>query len=418
MLPSIRSVLGQSFQDFELLVVGDNCTDDTGEVVASVASPKLRWHNLTERGGSQSFPNNAGIELSRGRYIAYVGHDDIWTPDHLQALAGLFERDPQLDFGVSGAIYHGPRASNFRLVTGIFDDSSAALTHFFPPSSFSHRRDVTDRIGAWQAPKEIVPPVDADFLLRAAKAGMTFASTERLTVQKFAAGHRYLSYVEHSSDEQERMVRKMRSEGFPGYLASELARAKAANTFMIATYPDFARYEKGQIAADNAMNKGLVRPQLRPLVRSELIVQDNAPRALDWQPFDSGNAWIRWVGCNPRPKLLIPFAYSGKVRIRLRIWHHDREAVRTLKLAVNGKPFVASITKLRQQGGLWKAKAVVETELRNDDYTVLELHLNKLQRLRRQAAGIGIAKIEVVPLRWREMPARIGQLLALIGPAR
>ena len=231
-LPSIQSVLRQTCQDFELLVVGDCCTDDTADVVRALASPQIRWLNLPERGGSQSFPNNAGIELSRGQYIAYLGHDDIWAPDHLQALADLFGRDPQPDFAVSGAIFHGPRASNFRLVTGIFSNEDAALTHFFPPSSFGHRRDVTDRIGKWRNPKEIAPPVDADFLLRAARSGMNFVSTQRITVQKFAAGHRYLSYLSHTSDEQERMVRRMQRAGYEGYLASELAKAKAANAFM------------------------------------------------------------------------------------------------------------------------------------------------------------------------------------------
>ncbi|MBB6467808.1 hypothetical protein HNQ96_003691 [Aminobacter lissarensis] len=52
--------------------------------------------------------------------------------------------------------------------------------HFFPPSSFGHRRDVTDRIGPWLDPYKIVPPVDAEFQLRAANAGIAFASTQEI----------------------------------------------------------------------------------------------------------------------------------------------------------------------------------------------------------------------------------------------
>ncbi|WP_436124938.1 glycosyltransferase family 2 protein [Aminobacter sp. LjRoot7] len=417
-LPSIQSVLRQNCQDFELIVVGDCCTDDTAEVVSSVASPKVRWLNLAERGGSQSFPNNAGIEMSRGNYIAYIGHDDIWMPNHLEALAGVFAGAPSPDFAVSGAIYHGPRASNFRQVTGVFAESKAAFEHFFPPSSFGHRRDVADRIGMWRNPREIVPPVDAEFLLRAANASMTFASTQRVTVHKFAAGHRYLSYVNHSSDEQERMVRRMLAAEYEGYLASEVARAKAANTFMASTYPDFALYEKGQLAIQNAMHKGVLRAELRPLTRTEVIVQDNSPKSLDWSPFEAGDDWIRWVSYNPRPKLLVPFRYQGKARIRLSIWHQKPEGLARLKLAVNEHPVVARISSLSQRGEIWRARASFETDLKQDAHTVLELHLNKLQRFGRQARGIGIAKIEVIPLRWQELPARIGQVLAAIGPGR
>lgn len=417
-LPSIQSVLRQSCQDFELLVVGDCCTDDTADIVRALASPQVRWLNLPERGGSQSFPNNAGIELSRGQYIAYLGHDDIWAPDHLQALADLFGRCSPTDFAVSGAIFHGPRASNFRLVTGIFSDESAALTHFFPPSSFGHRRDVTDRIGKWRDPKEIAPPVDADFLLRAAKSGMNFISTQRITVQKFAAGHRYLSYLSHTSDEQERMVARMQRAGYEGYVASELTRAKAANAFMTVGYPDFEQYENGQLATQNATNKGIVRPDLRGLRQREVIKQDNAPKALDWCPFEASTDRMRWVGWNPRPKLLVPFKFAGKARIRLDIWHPYREALVRLKLSANGRPVVTSMSEAHQEGYLWNAQATFETALRRNDHTIVELHLSRLQRPAGKRTGIGMADIEVTPLGWRSVVAKHAQFIAKFRPVR
>lgn len=417
-LPSIQSVLQQSCQDFELLVVGDCCTDDTAEIVGALASPQIRWLNLPQRGGSQSFPNNAGIELSRGRTIAYLGHDDIWAPDHLQGLARLFEHDPQADFAVSGAIFHGPRASNFRQVTGVFSDKAAALTHFFPPSSFGHRRDVADRTGMWRDPKQIAPPVDADLLLRAAKSGMNFVSTQRITVHKFAAGHRYLSYMSHTSDEQQRMVRRIQRAGYEDYLTSELAKAKAADTFMIVRYPDFDRYANGQLATQNATNKGLVRPQLRTLTRRVVVKQDDSSRALDWGPLEARNGPMRWIGCNPRPKLLVPFKYAGKARICLEIWHPDREALTGLKLSANGQAIIASMSKLRHDRHLWNAQATFETTLLEDDHTILELHPNRLQRPARQRTGIGVAAMEVTPLGRPGIIARVTGLIAKLRPVR
>ena len=417
-LPSIQSVLRQTCQDFELLVVGDCCTDETEHVVRTLASPQIRWLNLPKRGGSQSFPNNAGIEMSRGRYIAYLGHDDIWAPDHLQALAQLFAADPQPDFAVSGAIFHGPRASNFRQVTGIFGDTDAALTHFFPPSSFGHRRDVTDRIGQWRHPQEIAPPVDADFLLRAARSGMTFVSTQRITVQKFAAGHRYLSYLGHTSDEQYRMAKRMALPGYDGYLASEIAKAKAADAFMIITHPDYEQYEIGQLARQNLANKGILRPALRALRRQEVIKQDNAPRALDWCPFSAGDERMRWVGSNPRPKLLVPFSYAGTARISLDIWHFQPQVLAGLALRANSRPATATILDLRQEGHLWRARATFETMLRTDSHTVLELHLNRIQRPAGLRPGIGMGDIEVTPLGWRSVVGRGTRLMAKFRPAR
>src|SRR5689334_5131336 len=88
---AIRSVLWQTLQDFELLVVGDACTDDSEQVVTSFDDPRVRWHNLAENSGNQPAPNNKGLELARGDYIAYLGHDDLWYPTHLETLVSRLE---------------------------------------------------------------------------------------------------------------------------------------------------------------------------------------------------------------------------------------------------------------------------------------------------------------------------------------
>ena len=90
--PTIEAVLGQSYTTFELIVVGDGCADETEAIVGSFAREvrapaTVTWHNLSRNSGSQSFPNNEGIRHARGDWICYLGHDDIWSPDHLECLA-------------------------------------------------------------------------------------------------------------------------------------------------------------------------------------------------------------------------------------------------------------------------------------------------------------------------------------------
>src|SRR5690606_34069774 len=76
---AIESVLWQSFRDFELWVIGDCCTDHTDKVVNSfMHDPRVNWYNLPKNSGYQSKPNNEGIRRARGKYIAYLNHDDIW----------------------------------------------------------------------------------------------------------------------------------------------------------------------------------------------------------------------------------------------------------------------------------------------------------------------------------------------------
>ena len=169
--PTIESVLRQTCRDFELIVVGDGCNDETEEVVKAFRSERISWRNLAANSGSQGFPNNEGIRHARGAWIAYIGHDDIWAPDHLAAIDAVAAAGA-VDVAVSGCIYHGPPGSNLYYVNGLFNRSGAARRYFFPPSSIAHRRDMVDRIGLWRDPRLLSVPVDLDFQLRASRAGM------------------------------------------------------------------------------------------------------------------------------------------------------------------------------------------------------------------------------------------------------
>ncbi|MGH7485232.1 MAG: glycosyltransferase family 2 protein, partial [bacterium] len=82
---SIGSVLRQTFRDFELIVAGDGCTDDSEQVVSAIGDPRLRWINLPANTRHQSGPNNEALRQARGEIIAYLGHDDLWLPHHLAA---------------------------------------------------------------------------------------------------------------------------------------------------------------------------------------------------------------------------------------------------------------------------------------------------------------------------------------------
>src|ERR1044072_9090302 len=83
---AIESVIRQTFTDWELIVVGDACNDDTAEVVAGYmrADARVRFVNLERNCGEQSGPNNVGRTLARAPLIAYLSHDDLWLPHHLK----------------------------------------------------------------------------------------------------------------------------------------------------------------------------------------------------------------------------------------------------------------------------------------------------------------------------------------------
>jgi glycosyltransferase involved in cell wall biosynthesis len=90
---SIRSVLAQSYGDFELIVVDDGSTDETACVVADFRDPRLRYIALGRNKGAGA-ARNVGIRASRGKFLAFQDSDDEWMPSKLAKQMSAFERGP------------------------------------------------------------------------------------------------------------------------------------------------------------------------------------------------------------------------------------------------------------------------------------------------------------------------------------
>ncbi len=207
---AIHSVLWQTEQDFEILVVGDGCTDDSEAVVRSFGDARVHWHNLPRNFGHQTAPNNAGLRLARGRYVAYLGHDDIWHPGHLRTLVAAIGRG-KADFASSLVQMIGPKGSNYREVAGIYPEGGYTGAKGLPVSGVLHRRDVVSRIGEWRDYRTVWRNPDVDFVYRGVEAGMKFVSTGELTVFKFNSALRKNCYLEKPFHEQLACVGRIES---------------------------------------------------------------------------------------------------------------------------------------------------------------------------------------------------------------
>jgi GT2 family glycosyltransferase len=99
---AIGSVLRQTIDDFEIVVVDDGSTDDTLERVATFASDtRIRLARQEQRGPSAA--RNRGIELARGELVSMLDADDLWLPQYLEQMRRAFERDPDAGFAYTDA---------------------------------------------------------------------------------------------------------------------------------------------------------------------------------------------------------------------------------------------------------------------------------------------------------------------------
>jgi glycosyltransferase involved in cell wall biosynthesis len=221
---SINSVLRQTMDDFELLVIGDGCTDDSEMVVTAIPDPRVRWINLPSNTGNQAGPNNRGLQEARGEFIAYLGHDDVWLGHHLECMIAALQS--------SGA------AVAWSLLSRIFPGKSVGRP-LFPgpqgagggtPSCTVYRRSVTDRIGGWKDYRELRLPPEADLFSRARAAGFATVFVPRLTTLKFPASARKNVYRDKPSHEQAWWFEKIssRPDFEPSHLIEMMVAGEAA----------------------------------------------------------------------------------------------------------------------------------------------------------------------------------------------
>jgi len=86
---ALTSVRAQSCSDFEVIVVDDGSSDDPARVVAEIDDPRIRIVHQENRGASVA--RNLGIDLARGRYVAFLDSDDRFLPHHLESMARLLD---------------------------------------------------------------------------------------------------------------------------------------------------------------------------------------------------------------------------------------------------------------------------------------------------------------------------------------
>jgi Glycosyl transferase family 2 len=209
---SIGSVLQSDFTDWELIVVGDGCTDDTAETVAAFADPRIRFVNLSRNSGAQSEPNNVGLALARGRYVFFLNHDDMYFADHLtRSLAFIASEgadivwSPVFLLQKSGAEAGPPRAGrDIVVLDGAVADGRFDPRTFVIASSWVAERKACLAVGRWLAPQETRLSPSQEWLFRAYRQGRRLAYHRQVSVLCIHAGTRRHSYLIRRSPDHER----------------------------------------------------------------------------------------------------------------------------------------------------------------------------------------------------------------------
>lgn len=99
----LPSILGQEYQNIEVIVVGDGCTDDTGVRISALDDPRVRFTNLAGRGQypedsdrrwmvAGTAPVNSALGMATGTFVTHLDDDDEYTPDRIGKLVGFIQQ--------------------------------------------------------------------------------------------------------------------------------------------------------------------------------------------------------------------------------------------------------------------------------------------------------------------------------------
>ncbi len=211
---ALTSVMRQTLQDWEALVIGDDCRPDTAAVIAEFRDPRIAYIDLPVNFGEQSGPNNIGFARARGRFVAVLNHDDLWFPDHLAAMTGWIDATGADVVLARGAVIQ-PSPAAGDPGTSIFGSGKDG---FYDPvtteafgSAQMFRRASFDLLGPWRAASQCFCESSQDWLFRAWRKRAVIATMPHLTVIKLHSGMRKGSYLDDSAQEQKELLDAMRA---------------------------------------------------------------------------------------------------------------------------------------------------------------------------------------------------------------
>jgi glycosyltransferase involved in cell wall biosynthesis len=171
---TIKSVLGQGYENLEYIVVDGGSTDDTLDILKKY-DKDLKW--ISEKDQGQSDAINKGIRISTGDIIAYLNSDDVYEAGALNKVAGYFEENPEVQWltGRCRIIDEDDRERR-RLITRYknfflarYSYNILLVVNFISQPATFLRREVIDELGPFALHHHRV--MDYDYWLKAGGAG-------------------------------------------------------------------------------------------------------------------------------------------------------------------------------------------------------------------------------------------------------
>lgn len=174
---AIESVLNQTYEDFEVIVVDDFSKDNTIQIVKELqkGDSRIKLLCLEENSGGPAHPKNKGFEISCGEYIAYLDQDDEWLPNKLQEQIEMFANSSKKNLGLvsCGADLIDNNGKCFSVFTPVKNEDTfpeiLLRNPIYSNSSVMIKSEVIDVVG--KRDENMKYSEDLDMWIRISRAG-------------------------------------------------------------------------------------------------------------------------------------------------------------------------------------------------------------------------------------------------------
>lgn len=187
---AIESVLNQTYQNTELIIVDDCSTDNTEEIVKKLSDSRIQYIRHPENRGV-SAARNTGIKNSKGDFIALLDHDDEYLPKKIEKSLKVFKNAPENVGMVWSNLWNVNKEKKEKKIVFLKYRLEDAKKWVFPvPSTWIIRKKVFEKIGFFD--EELGPAEDTDFAIRLCKNFSFYFIDEPLVIHhiiKASLGH-------------------------------------------------------------------------------------------------------------------------------------------------------------------------------------------------------------------------------------
>lgn len=220
---AIPGILGQTFEDFELILVDDGSTDRSRDLLTELAERDRRIRVFTPGRLGAAAAYNYGVAQARGEYIARQDFDDRSFPDRLRLQVALLDANPRI--GLVGGYYvlvDERRGERYvRMPPTDHAAIVAAMARYVPiaHTTATFRRRAWTEAGGYPLVNNLI---DLRFYLRVAKLGWHFANVPELVGEHYVHDsswfHRTLKYTERQQDLARVQAEAVRELGLPRWM--------------------------------------------------------------------------------------------------------------------------------------------------------------------------------------------------------